>query len=134
MVYPLYQQFICHFITNTIGFVFSVVAFSQAHQPNPLQRYNKKSTFARKSRESLLSSAILLQMGCIIRPYFRGGLVSKRHETGAIEVQQYRFLGAVHILSPYGNCVFFDHISEENVVYIKKKYYLCTANCITQIA
>ena len=53
MVYPLYQQFICHFITNTIGFVFSVVAFGQTHQPNPLQRYNKKCTFARKSRLSI---------------------------------------------------------------------------------
>ena len=38
-----------------------------------MQRYNKKCTFARKSRESLLSSAIFLQMGCIMRPYFRGG-------------------------------------------------------------
>ena len=29
-----------------------------------LQRYNKKCTFATKSRESLLSGAILLQIGC----------------------------------------------------------------------
>ena len=36
-----------------------------------LQRYNKKCTFAIKSYESLLSSAILLQMGCIVRQYFR---------------------------------------------------------------
>ena len=54
MVYPLYQQFICHFITNTIGFVFSVVAFSQAHQPNPLQRYNIFLTHARKIAETYL--------------------------------------------------------------------------------
>ena len=33
-----------------------------------VQRYNKKCTFARKSRESLLSSAILLKIGCIRGP------------------------------------------------------------------
>jgi hypothetical protein len=47
-----------------------------------VQRYNKKCTFARKSRESLLSGAIFLQMGCIERPYFRGGT---RNAGGAIE-------------------------------------------------
>ena len=120
MVYPLYQQFICHFITNTIGFVFSVVAFSQAHQPNPLQRYNKKCTFARKSRESLLSSAILLQMDCIIRTYFRGGRESRANEVCDLEVQQYHFLGAVHILSPYGNCVFLTTFPKK-MLYISKK-------------
>ena len=50
-----------------------------------LQRYNKKCTFATKSRESLLSSAILLQMGCIKRPYFRGGRMSETNEVGALE-------------------------------------------------
>ena len=39
-----------------------------ANAANSLQRYNKKCTFARKSRESLLSGAIFLQMGCIERP------------------------------------------------------------------